>query len=63
MATWLATVLFHAHLPPALIDFSPYWRPPGFASVVVIADALVWESADSRIHSAACRATRSVVSP
>lgn len=38
-------VLFHPHLPPLVIDFSPYWRPPAFASAVVIADALVFEGA------------------
>jgi uncharacterized protein (TIGR02569 family) len=39
-------VLFDDRLPPAVIDFSPYWRPIGFASAVVVADALVWEGAD-----------------
>lgn len=38
-------VLFHPHLPPLVIDVSPYWRPPAFASAVVIADALVFERA------------------
>lgn len=38
-------VLFHPTLPPAIIDFSPYWRPPEFASAVVVADALCWENA------------------
>jgi hypothetical protein len=28
-----------------VIDFSPYWRPPEWASAVVIADALVFEGA------------------
>lgn len=45
-------VLFHARLPPAVIDFSPYWRPPAFASAVVIADALVWEQADESLLDA-----------
>jgi len=39
-------------LPPAVIDFSPYWRPPAFASAIVVADALVWEGADERILDA-----------
>ena len=39
-------VLFHPNLPPAIIDLSPYWRPPAFASAVVAVDALVWEGAD-----------------
>lgn len=38
-------VLFHPGLPPLIIDLSPYWRPPAFASAVVIADALVFEGA------------------
>ncbi|WP_420037673.1 aminoglycoside phosphotransferase [Streptomyces sp. cg28] len=27
---------------PAVIDFSPYWRPPLFAEAVVVADGLLW---------------------
>jgi uncharacterized protein (TIGR02569 family) len=42
-------VLFKPGLPPAIIDFSPLWRPPGFASAIVVADALVWEGADETI--------------
>jgi uncharacterized protein (TIGR02569 family) len=42
-------VLFHDELPPAIIDVSPYWRPTAYASAIVVADALVWEGADSRI--------------
>jgi hypothetical protein len=38
-------VLFHDGLPPAIIDFTPYWRPVGYASAIVVADALVWEGA------------------
>lgn len=41
-------VLFHAELPPLIIDLSPYWRAPGFADAVVIADALVWEGGTDR---------------
>jgi uncharacterized protein (TIGR02569 family) len=44
-------VLFHPHLPPAIIDLSPYWRPPAFASAVVALDALVWEGADRGVLS------------
>lgn len=39
-------VLFSEELPPAVIDFSPYWRPVEFAIGVIIADAIVWEGAD-----------------
>ena len=42
-------VLFHDELAPAIIDFSPYWRPAAYASAVVVADALVWESADRQV--------------
>jgi len=45
-------VLFHDQLPPAIIDFSPYWRPVAYASAIVVADALVWEGADSQILDA-----------
>ena len=40
-------VLFADTLPPAIIDFAPYWRPAAFATAIVIADALVWEGADA----------------
>ena len=39
-------VLFADGLPPAVIDFSPYWRPKGFASAIVAVDAAVWHGAD-----------------
>ena len=45
-------VLFAAGFPPAVIDFSPYWRPPGVASAIVVGDALVWEGADDSLLSA-----------
>jgi uncharacterized protein (TIGR02569 family) len=45
-------VLFADRLAPAIIDFSPYWRPTAFASAIVVADALVWEGADERILDA-----------
>jgi hypothetical protein len=38
-------VLFAPGLAPAVIDFSPYWRPPGFAEAVVAGDAVVWHEA------------------
>jgi len=46
-------VLFAPDLPPAIIDFSPYWRPPAFASAVVVADALVFEGAGPDLVTAA----------
>ena len=39
-------VLFADGPPPAIIDFSPGWRPTGFASAVVATDAVVWHGAD-----------------
>lgn len=38
-------VLLHPQLPPAVIDLSPYWRPAGYASAIVLADALLWHRA------------------
>lgn len=39
-------VLFAPGLPPAVIDVSPYWRPPSYAEGVVVADALCHHGAD-----------------
>ena len=33
-------------LGPAILDLSPYWRPPSWALAVVAVDALVWSDAD-----------------
>ncbi|GAA3300580.1 phosphotransferase [Dactylosporangium vinaceum] len=38
-------VLVAAGLAPAVIDISPYWRPPAYAEGVVVADALCWHGA------------------
>lgn len=35
-------VLFAADEAPAVIDFSPFWRPPVFAEAIVVADGLLW---------------------
>ncbi|MGW3933066.1 phosphotransferase [Streptomyces microflavus] len=35
-------VLFAPGRDPAVIDFSPYWRPPLYAEAVVIGDGLLW---------------------
>jgi uncharacterized protein (TIGR02569 family) len=45
-------ILFADGLAPALIDFSPAWRPTGFASAVVVGDALLWEGADASLLDA-----------
>ncbi|MEU4761876.1 TIGR02569 family protein [Actinosynnema sp. NPDC023794] len=38
-------VLFAAHLPPAVIDWPPYWRPASWAAAVAVADCLCWHGA------------------
>jgi uncharacterized protein (TIGR02569 family) len=38
-------VLFADGRPPLVIDLSPYWRPPAYASAIVAADALAFEGA------------------
>ncbi|MHB8449120.1 MAG: hypothetical protein ACYDAQ_01410 [Mycobacteriales bacterium] len=45
-------VLIHPELPPAIIDLSPYWRPPAFASAIVVAGALVWDDANESLPAA-----------
>jgi hypothetical protein len=42
-------VLFAVGEPPAVIDFSPYWRPAGLALAVAAVDALMWSGADPAI--------------
>jgi uncharacterized protein (TIGR02569 family) len=32
--------------PPAILDLSPYWRPPEWALAVVAVDAMVWSDAE-----------------
>jgi uncharacterized protein (TIGR02569 family) len=41
----LGNVLFADGLPPAVIDFSPYWRPTGWAAAVAEVDARAWHGA------------------
>lgn len=38
-------VLFAPGLPPAIIDFSPYWRPVPYASAIVAVDGVLWHGA------------------
>ena len=42
-------VLFADGLAPAVIDFSPYWRPAVFATAIVVGDALLWEGAGEEL--------------
>jgi hypothetical protein len=38
-------VLFAAGATAAVVDISPYWRPPAYAEGIIVADALCWHSA------------------
>lgn len=40
-------VLFHDHLPPAVIDVSPCWRPARYAQAIVVVDSIGWFGADA----------------
>jgi uncharacterized protein (TIGR02569 family) len=39
-------VLFHRHLPPAVIDISPCWRPVRYSEAIIIVDAIGWNDAE-----------------
>lgn len=39
-------VLFAGDAPPAVVDFTPFWRPAEWAAAVVVVDALAWGGAD-----------------
>lgn len=45
-------VLFPAGGDPVVIDFSPYWRPAGFAEAVVVVDGLLWHDAPAALLDA-----------
>ena len=38
-------VLFAGSAPPAVVDITPYWRPPAWAAGVIAVDALAWGGA------------------
>lgn len=42
-------LLFHPTLPPAVIDFSPMWRSPGFSLAIYVSDALGWHGGDDAL--------------
>ena len=52
-------VLFADGSSPAIIDFSPYYRPVGYATAIVVVDAIVWFGAQfslsERIEPASAR--------
>jgi uncharacterized protein (TIGR02569 family) len=49
-----ANVLFAKGLPPAVLDFSPWWAPPEYARAIVVGDALLWYGGEpslvERVH-------------
>ena len=45
-------VLFAPGLAPAVIDFTPYWRPASFCPAVVVMDALLWHGAPPSLADA-----------
>lgn len=42
----LGNVLFAPGRPPAVIDWAPYWRPPGVGAAIAVADAACWHGFD-----------------
>ena len=42
-------VLFAEGQPPAIIDFSPYWRPAAYADAIIAVDGLLWFGADPEL--------------
>ena len=38
----LGNVLFAEGRPPAIIDWAPYWRPPGLGAATAVVDAACW---------------------
>ena len=46
-------VLFHDELPPAIIDFAPYWHPTEYATAIIVTDAVLWEGAPEDLLDAA----------
>lgn len=45
----VGNVLYEPGLPPAIIDWAPYWRPTSWAAAVAVVDALCWHGADHRL--------------
>ncbi len=42
-------VLFAGSAPPAVIDFTPYWRPTNYSAAVIVADAVSWGGASGEL--------------
>ncbi|SDL83456.1 TIGR02569 family protein [Glycomyces sambucus] len=45
----LGNVLYEPGLPPAIIDWPPYWRPASWAAAVIAIDAMCWNGADESV--------------
>jgi uncharacterized protein (TIGR02569 family) len=45
----LGNVLYESGLPPAVIDWAPYWRPVSWAAAVAAVDAMCWHGADETV--------------
>ena len=45
-------LLWHADLPPAVIDMSPHWRPRGLGAAQLVTDAMLWYGADLTLADA-----------
>ncbi|MCD0446833.1 hypothetical protein LO763_24755 [Glycomyces sp. A-F 0318] len=45
----LGNLLYEPGLPPAVIDWAPYWRPAAWAAAVTVVDALCWHGADAAL--------------
>ncbi|AZI59498.1 TIGR02569 family protein [Nakamurella antarctica] len=48
----VGNVLFAGSAPPAVIDITPFWRPPLWASAVAVVDAVAWGGADPEMAAA-----------
>lgn len=46
------STLFAPGLSPAIIDFSPYWRPTGYAEAIVVVDAMLRRGASPSLMDA-----------
>lgn len=45
----LGNVLYEPGLPPAVIDWPPYWRPTAWATAVALIDAVCWHRAPTTL--------------
>jgi uncharacterized protein (TIGR02569 family) len=51
----LGNVLYEPGLPPAVIDWAPYWRPVAWAAAVAAVDAMCWHGAGEAVLDRAGR--------